>query len=231
MSKSLGNFLDLEAIKGYCRPAPEGFGLDAFRWYLLTQGPLGATDADFVHAKFVEVYNADLANGIGNAASRVSNMIEKYFAGRAPEASSAHLSGGVSDACRTAEAGLAGFDVVTVLSAGMGITRQVDALINATEPFKLAKDPANMPKVGAILYECAEAIRIAAVLLSPAMPTKMGELLRRLGQEAPDDKGRFSRPLTELCRWGGLKPGTAVVKGEALFPRWDAALPAPSPVA
>lgn len=230
MSKSLGNFLDLEAIKGYCQPAPAGFGLDAFRWYLLTQGPLGATDADFVHAKFVEVYNADLANGIGNASSRVSNMIEKYFGGKVPDESRTHLHAAVSDVHTAAVNAFASFDLPTGLSLGLGITRQVDGLINATEPFKLAKDPANMPKVGAILYECAEAIRIAAVLLSPAMPTKMGELLTRLGQEAPDEKGCFSQPLSELCKWGGLKPGTQVVKGEPLFPRWDSANPAPAPV-
>src|SRR5262249_26918477 len=60
------------------------YSLDAVRWYLLTQGPLGATDADFSHSKFIEVYNADLANGIGNCASRVGNMIEKYFGGAIP---------------------------------------------------------------------------------------------------------------------------------------------------
>ncbi|GMV25035.1 MAG: methionine--tRNA ligase [Phycisphaerae bacterium] len=81
MSKSLGNFIEIETIEAYAKR----YSLDAVRWYLLTQGPLGATDADFSHAKFVEVYNADLANGIGNCASRVGNMIEKYFGGKVPE--------------------------------------------------------------------------------------------------------------------------------------------------
>jgi len=237
MSKSLGNFIDLDTIKAYCAPAPAGFGVDAFRWYMLTQGPLGATDADFTHAKFAEVYNADLANGIGNAASRVANMIEKYFGGKCPEPGETgfDLESDISSAVLAFRNAIGemgpGSDWDSALGLALGCSRRVDVVINASEPFKLAKDPANMPKVGAILYQSAEAIRIAAVLLSPAMPATMGELLKRLGQEAPDTKGRFSKPLAELCKWGGLKPGTPIVKGDALFPRWDVKNPAPTAVA
>jgi len=246
MSKTLGNFVDFPTIEAYS----EAFGVDAFRWYMLTQGPLGATDADFAHAKFVEVYNSDLANGIGNAASRVSNMIEKYFGGEVPKAQVQltgreppyHAPGSSTGqpmmmdwaitttmpflASKTAWAEI---DLHHALKQGIQLSSSVDAHINSAKPFTLAKDPANLPLIAEILYGCAEAIRIAAVLLSPAMPQKMGELLRRMGQEAPDGKGRFSRPLEELCKWGGLKPGTKIVKGEPLFPRADPAAPAPMP--
>ncbi|MEO1512720.1 MAG: class I tRNA ligase family protein, partial [Planctomycetota bacterium] len=77
MSKSLGNFIEIDQLEAYS----ERHGIDAVRWYLTTQGPLGANDADFAHARFVEIFNTDLANGIGNATSRVANMIEKYQAG------------------------------------------------------------------------------------------------------------------------------------------------------
>lgn len=237
MSKSLGNFLDLPTIEAYCRPFAEGgFGIDAFRWYLLTQGPLGATDADFAHEKFVEVYNADLANGIGNAASRVSNMIAKYFEGLCPVAQSVSdvdaALGKTAQSCveRAFErATLAHADPASGFRAGADISNAVDEYIALTAPFKLAKDPANMETVGTILYQCAEALRIAAVLMSPAMPNAMADLLKRLGQQPSDDKGRFSEPLEELCKWGRLQPGTRIEKGEALFPRWDADRPVPTP--
>lgn len=61
------------------------YSLDAVRWFLATQGPLSGTDADFAHAKFIETYNAELADGLGNCTSRVSNMIDKYFGGVVPE--------------------------------------------------------------------------------------------------------------------------------------------------
>ncbi|MEO0513325.1 MAG: class I tRNA ligase family protein [Planctomycetota bacterium] len=80
MSKSLGNFIEIETLDAYA----DRYSLDAVRWYLLTQGPMGATDADFVHDRFVEVYNAELANGFGNSVSRVSKMVQKYFDGELP---------------------------------------------------------------------------------------------------------------------------------------------------
>lgn len=82
MSKSLGNFIELDTIEAYA----DRFSLDAVRWFLATQGPLGANDADFAYAHFVETYNTDLANGIGNATSRVAKMIDKYFDGVVPGA-------------------------------------------------------------------------------------------------------------------------------------------------
>jgi methionyl-tRNA synthetase len=119
------------------------------------------------------------------------------------------------------------FDLPAAGAAAIDLSKCVDGYIHGTEPFKLAKDPANMPKVGTILYHAAEALRITAILMSAAAPMKMADLLRRFGQEAPDDKGGFTTPLAELCRWGGLKPGTRIVKGEALFPRADPAAAAP----
>jgi methionyl-tRNA synthetase len=228
MSKSLGNFIDMATINAY-RGA---FGDDALRWYLLTQGPLGATDADFAHDRFVEVYNSDLANGIGNAASRVSNMIAKYFDGTCPEpADAANFEGEdwaarareLAERCATA---MERVDLTASLRAGIELSATVDQFIHRTEPFKRAKDPARLGEVATILYQCAEALRIAAVMLTPAMPTSMGVLLERFGQAPAVTADSFA----SACAWGGLEPGTPIVKGEALFPRADADAPAPVPV-
>lgn len=238
MSKTLGNFIDLETIHAYC----DRYGLDAFRWYMLTQGPLSATDADFAYEHFVEVYNADLANGFGNAHSRVTNMIAKYFGGEVPEPEVNHdgksfpvvendiayhfddLARHAADrSTKCAEE----VDVSGMLAHGKRVSDRVDQFINLTTPFKLAKSeaPESRRRLATILYQCAEALRVAAVLLRPAMPNTMDEALKRLG--CPIEDGQT---LDELCAWGRLKPGTTVEKGDALFPRADAKDPEPSGV-
>jgi len=232
MSKSLGNFIDLPTMKAYA----DRFGVDAMRYYLLTHGPLGVTDGDFAYSHFVEVYNAHLANGIGNAHSRVTNMIAKYFDGRVPEPP-AELGGAdarlgptwrtlVEDHSRAAVAHADRLAVDKAIESAMAISNAVDGFINETTPFKLAKDHANMPKVAAILYQCAEALRVACTLLSPAMPNTMAEAIERLGftVDATDS-------FEELVQWGRLTPGKHVTKGAALFPRADATEPEPAAAA
>lgn len=232
MSKSLGNFIDLAKLKAYA----ERYSLDGLRWYLVTQGPLGGTDADFAHSKFIEVYNADLANGIGNCASRVGNMIEKYFGGAVPPRGGPGADGATQDWAARCEAAVSAataaadaFDIAEAAKAGIRLVAEVDAYIGVTQPFRLAKaidaDPAAKPRLEAILANCAEALRIAALLLSPTMPQKMADLLARWSCTPPPNV-----PLADLARFGGphsLKPGTRIAKGDPLFMRADPAEPAP----
>jgi len=238
MSKSLGNFIDLERLKAYA----DRYSLDAVRWYLAAQGPLSGADSDFSHAKFVETFNADLANGIGNCASRVGNMVEKYFAGVLPQPSGGEFWREMLPGNRPldfkesaiARVGICGtkfdqMDLGGALQWAMHLVGEVDEYINATAPFKLAKtidaDPAAKDRLGTILYNCAEALRIASVLLSPAMPDKMAALQRSWSCEPP-----AGAMLADLCAFGGshaLKAGQRVAKGEILFQRANPADPAP----
>lgn len=233
MSKSLKNFIEIEQLEAYANK----FSLDAVRWYLLTQGPLNATDADFSHSKFVEVYNADLANGIGNCTSRVANMVEKYFGTLPANTNPAGTPGSefnwqsiTSAASAKATSAYAQHDLATGLSAGLDLVRSVDQYINVTAPFKLAKtveqNPAAKDQLAAILYNCAEALRIASVLLSPAMPQKMAQVWQSWHCTPPT-----GATLAQLCEFGGkhaLKPGQTIAKGEVLFMRADAAEAAPA---
>ncbi len=232
MSKSLGNFIDLERLKAYA----DRYSLDAVRWYLASQGPLSGADSDFSHAKFVETFNADLANGIGNCASRVGNMVEKYFGGALPAGGKVEGPGSEFDfvaACRAAfdkaSAGVASIDLAGALGAGLDLVRHVDQFINVTAPFKLAKtvdtDPGAKARLAAILYNCAEAVRVASVLLSPAMPEKMGALQRNWACEPA-----AGATLEGLCAFGGahaLKADQRIAKGEILFQRANPADPPP----
>lgn len=235
MSKSLGNFIDLEVIEAYCA----AFSRDAFRWFLVTQGPMTNTDADFSHGKFVDVFNADLANGLGNAISRVGNMADKYFDGVVPDPKGVsalpelpdydwpniinrHVTGAIAKADS--------MDIAGALGEGVALVKRVDAYINVTEPFKLAKKlpPGESPekdKLAAILYHCAEALRVATLLHSPAIPDAAAKVWAAWNCIPPPDAA-----LAHMTMWGShhsLQPGQPLVKGAILFQRADPAAPAP----
>lgn len=221
MSKSMGNFIDLEAIDRYVA----AYGLDTCRYFLITQGPLGATDADFSASHFHDIYSTDLVNTVGNCASRVTAMINKYFNGAVPSESPSDNRLKIadhdwpalaSDAVSKAVEAMDAFDLSGEVAAALGLVRKIDAFINLTEPFKLAKDESKRDELGAILYQCLEAIRIASLLLWPVMPTKMTELWEALGLQIDPDAGG----LAELAQWGRIQPGTQVQK-VALFPRME----------
>ena len=110
-------------------------------------------------------------------------------------------------------------DFPKAMLAALGLLREVDGFINDTEPFKRAKDETKLPEVGAILYQCAEAVRIASLMLWAALPVKMPELWAAMGLEVDPDAGGFH----DLVKWGGLEPGRNVAK-VALFPRIENAL-------
>jgi methionyl-tRNA synthetase len=223
MSKSLGNFLDPETIDRYVNE----FGLDALRYFLGTRGPLGVSDSAFSRDLFVEVYNADLANTLGNCVNRVLNMTVKYFDGRVPEKGPTVDAGREYDrlaeecAARCREA----FErekLHEAAEAGLDIVRAVDTYIDRTQPFKLAKDEATKPQVATILYNCAEALRIASLCLWPFLPERMEELWRRLGcSRYAEALAAGDARLEAWCAWGGLAAGTPVEKGTPLFPRHD----------
>jgi methionyl-tRNA synthetase len=217
MSKSLGNFIDLETIETYVSE----YGMDAWRYYLATQGPLGATDADFAAEKFKDIYNAHLVNTVGNSTSRVTAMIGKYYDGVVPtehdgdskiEIGSVDWPNKCKEAVSHWETAMESFSIAKAMEQGMQLIRDVDLFINDTAPFKLAKDDSKQAELGAILYQCLETLRIATLLLSPALPIKMKEFHEAIGVSL------CSENLPEIAVWGVLKPGTSIVK-VALFPR------------
>ncbi len=221
MSKSLGNFIEVETI----RACASHYGIDAWRYYMATQGPLGATDADFSDAHFHEVYTTDLVNTVGNCSSRVTAMTAKYFEGRVP---SEHPRGRrleipgwdwpaeAAAAASAAAAAMERLELADAAAAGLGLLRRVDLFINETQPFKLASDPARRDELGAILYQCLEALRLASLLLWAVIPERIESLWKGLGLHIDPAEGG----LDELARWGGLEAGGRVSK-VALFPRVD----------
>lgn len=267
MSKSLGNFIEIDTLRAYA----DRYSLDAVRWFLTTQGPLGANDADFAHARFVEVYNSDLANSVGNSTSRVGNMVAKYFDGVVPGTCNGQFGFPDGSALQTAMQALAAagrietwdsplrqFDFPSYVAGAvaeashalelldleryfyraMTIVNHVDEFISYSAPFTLAKQLDTLEDgrhaLASILYSCAEALRIATLLLHPAMPEKMAELWRNWNcdhlTDPLDANSAFVAPLGELAAWGGahgIKKGQSIAKGGVLFMRADASDPAP----
>ncbi|MEQ9455147.1 MAG: methionine--tRNA ligase [Phycisphaeraceae bacterium] len=222
MSKTLGNFIDYPKLDAYAND----FGLDALRWFLTSKGPMSATDADFSHDAFIDTYNQDLANTIGNSTSRVTSMINRYLGGTIPTE-----QGEPDDTLQQAAArcvtayteGMITLRLPDALANGpIALVQEVDGYIERTAPFKLAKDPSKLPEVGGILARCAEALRIASVMLYPVLPNQMPELWRRFNQlpyAKQIEQGQGD--LATWTQWGGLKPGDTLAQGEALYPRFN----------
>jgi len=217
MSKSLGNFISCEVIAELCRE----YSRDAFRYFVLREVPFGL-DGDFSRDALKSRYNAELANDIGNLLSRTVHMIGRYFDGAVPAPQGRSLAG--------LEAEMLGAAVTALHEQAEGLMRQcrfsdyiravldlasaTNRYIDTTQPFQLAKDPAQRDRLGTILYSCAEAVRIVLSYLEPIMPEKAEEGLRQLGLA-----GGGAQPLDARTRWAGLAPGTALAQSNPLFPR------------
>jgi methionyl-tRNA synthetase len=175
MSKSLGTAIDpVEAA--------ERLGVDPLRLYLVKEIAFGG-DGDFSWERYDERYNVDLANNLGNLVSRVSAMAGRYRQGSlrpagAPAESLAHEASHAAGRYRDA------MDRLAIHEGAAAAFRLVDAtneFIAATAPWTLARDPDQADRLAQVLFDAAEAIRVAAVLLSPIMPASSAEILRRLG--------------------------------------------------
>ncbi len=231
MSKSLGNFVDLEKLDRYAA----NFSLDALRFFLATQGPLGTNDSDFSAARFTEVYNADLANGVGNCVSRVANMMRRYTQGRvgspdAPVPAEAHCRAAAERAVQIYREAMNALDLERAATVALELVRAVDAYIEESKPFQLAKRAEQIPQVAAILYRCVEALRIASLLLWPVMPGKMEELWRHFGWGYYTDTIARSGLgcFDEWVQWGQLEVGSGIEPPPPLFPRHEEAPPIPA---
>jgi methionyl-tRNA synthetase len=145
-------------------------------------------------------------------------MISKYFEGRVPAPNDYAVEGfDWPEAARTAHAGAVAaverFDLPAAIEAGLDLIRRIDSYIEATQPFKMARDEAQREPLAAVLYNCAEGIRVASMLLYAVIPDKITELWRRMGLDIDPTAGG----LEQLARWGQLEPGSPIEKGDPLF--------------
>lgn len=198
------------------------FGSDAYRFYFLSAIAFGQ-DGSFSWEDLSARYQAELANGFGNLASRTTAMIERYFEGIVPPAGAYTerdlvIQKTVADAAAAADAAIDRFRPDEAIDAIWTIVDALNGYITDNEPWALAKDDAQRERLGTVLYTAAEGLRALAVLLSPVMPTATEKLWVALG--AAESLGRLAdQPLREAGRWGALRPGTSVNGLAPLFPR------------
>jgi methionyl-tRNA synthetase len=212
MSKSLGNYIDLEKLRGVIAV----HGLDALRFYLLRAAPFGSdldwTDAD-VEKSFIE-----LADVVGNCLNRVVKMLHRYRGGVLPTVSSEaqgidrQLLDQAAALPAALERAYQALDLQQAALLPLELARATNGYIEATAPFQLAKDPKQAGRVDEVLYRSASAMYVALLGLLPILPTKAADGLRQLS--AAGD----GLPLGERFR-AVLPPGTRVGEGQALFPK------------
>jgi len=189
----------------------EDFGVDAVRYHLLRDNPLG-TDGEFSYEGMVSRYNADLANNLGNLVARVATVVGSKCQGVGPAPDPASpLAAAAQGAVAAAAEAWGRFAPHEALEATWRLIGAANAELEATEPWKA--DPG--PAVDAVLGSALEALRIVTLLVTPAMPSTAAEIWRRIGLEgSPAD-----RRLPADGAWGGYPGGVAVEKGDPLFPR------------
>lgn len=211
MSKSRGNVI-------YADDLVKVFGVDAVRYYLLSEMP-HAADGSITYETMIERYNSDLANTIGNLVNRTVAMQNKYFDG---VVQSGDCAGEFDEdlkalALRTlgdVDKCISEYKISDSLSCVLTLARRLNKYIDETMPWALAKDEAQKARLGTVLYNLLEGIRFLAVLLTPYMPDTAAAIFKQLGTDVCT--------ADSLSTFGGLKVGGKVGSASPLFNRIDA---------
>jgi methionyl-tRNA synthetase len=195
------------------------FGVDSYRYCFMREVQFGQ-DGSFSWESMVERTNADLANGLGNLASRVLAMLGSYLEGTVPKPSArpeigSRLADVVDKAVPRYDECVRRLDLSQGLAAVWDIVDAANKFLVEMEPWTLAKDDARREDLEAVLYAAAESLRILAVLIQPVMPSAAQRLWDQLGMPGRVEDER----LPDASHWGRLEAGIQTTKGEALFPR------------
>jgi len=209
MSKSRGNIVRSEPIQ-------KVMGADALRYFLLREVVFGQ-DGSFSYDALIGRYNSDLANGLGNLASRTLTMVNQYRKGEIPAAGEGgSIAPLAAQTIRTAQSAFDNFDFSKGLEAIWGLISAVDKFIVERAPWKLARgtEPDAPAQLNDTLYTAAEALRVVTALLYPVLPESTRKIWAQLGMPEPIESVRFAS-----LAWGGLQAGQKIGEISGVFPR------------
>jgi len=208
MSKSRGNIVRSEPIR-------QVMGADALRYFLLREIVFGQ-DGTFSYDALIGRYNSDLANGIGNLASRTLTMIHQYRNDLIPEGSDPEIAELAGQTIAAVQRYFDAFEFSKGLEAIWALISAVDKYIVRKAPWKLShqKDESAQAELSTTLYTAAESLRIATALLSPVLPLSAPKIWAQLGSPASIEDVRF-----DTLAWGTLPPGQKIGEIAPVFPR------------
>ena len=210
MSKSRGNVI-------YADELSQRFGVDGVRYFALAEMPY-VNDGSITYENVINRYNTDLANNLGNLVSRTVAMTKKYFDGVIPapagdEGTDAELKETALAAIKAFDEKMDTFHIAEAIDEVVQMLRRTNKYIDETAPWALAKDEAQKTRLGTVMYNLLECIRIAAVLLEPIMPSTCKEIFRQIGTDKTD--------YASLAAFGGMTAGASVGEASVLFARVD----------
>jgi len=194
------------------------YGADAIRYFLLREIPFGS-DGEYTGERLISRINSDLANDFGNLVSRTQAMIGQYFGGVLPprgkeEGTDGELKEMAENAFSKVQAAMDGLNAPDALGEIFTLISRANKYIDETTPWLLAKDESKRDRLGTVLYNLAETIRIVSILLKPFLTRAPKLALKSLSY---DEEAGFA----EATKFGLLKAGAKVEKTAPLFPRLD----------
>jgi methionyl-tRNA synthetase len=211
MSKSRGNIVRSEPIR-------QVMGADALRYFLLREIVFGQ-DGSFSYDALIGRYNSELANGLGNLVSRTLTMIQQYRGGAVPGGTDETIAALARQTIENVTAAFDAFEFSRGLEAVWGLLSALDKFIVHRAPWMIIKaeklsQSGAKENLDATLYTAAEALRIAAVLLSPVLPESTPKIWAQLGMAEPLESVRL-----DTLAWGQLRPGQKIGEVAPVFPR------------